>query len=105
VHEAEEMASHPFEKNGAEQILKFPVHVGDCVGGDAERTDRSYCWSVEREITEKRGRGWEIINRTRPDHVILRFVPGVGITRYVFEHHGTVASADARLVAISPDNR
>ena len=29
---------------------------------------------------------------------IVYFVPGIGITRYVFSHHGTVAEADVRLI-------
>jgi hypothetical protein len=38
-------------------------------------------------------------------HQILEIAPGVGITRYVFVHHGTVATADVRLVSINLPKR
>lgn len=88
-----------------EQLLRIPVRVGDCVGGEPDRTDRRYCWSVERRVKERGVLGWELAYRTNPDHMIVRIVPGVGITRFTYEHHGTVASAKARLVSYSPGRR
>ena len=87
------------------QFLRIPARVGDCVGGDPDRTDRRYCWSVERRIKERGVLGWEIAYRTNPDHMLVRVVPGVGITRFTYQHHGTVASAEARLVTYSPGRR
>ena len=36
--------------------------------------------------------------RTNPEHEIVTFVPGVGITAYVYAHHGTVSEVNVRLV-------
>jgi len=41
---------------------------------------------------------YTLVYRTNPDHTILGFVPGVGIVRYAYSHHGTTAEADAWLV-------
>ena len=41
---------------------------------------------------------WQIVYRSLPDHQIMEIAEGLGIVRYVYEHHGTVASVDARLV-------
>jgi len=79
------------------QILRYPVRIGDCVSDDSEPRVGEYCWSVERRIREARGVAWEIVHRTGADHQILHIVPGVGITSYVYEHHGTVSSANVRL--------
>ncbi len=94
-----------------ELLLKFPVHVGDCVA--AEGTDspellaaHMYCWFVSKEVKGSSGRGWEIFQHTGPDDMTFRIVPGVGITSFVYNHHGTVAYTDARLVAFhSPHKR
>jgi hypothetical protein len=32
------------------------------------------------------------------DHTWFRFVPGVGITSYIFGHHGSVSEAEHKLV-------
>jgi hypothetical protein len=40
------------------------------------------------------------IYRTNPDHVIVDFVPKLGVVRYVYEHHGTVSSVDVKLVKV-----
>lgn len=88
-----------------ELLLRFPVRVGDCVGGDLDRTDGRYCWSVERRVKERGVSGWEIAYRTNPDHQLVHLVPGLGITRFTYEHHGTVASATARLVRYTPGRR
>jgi len=38
--------------------------------------------------------------RSNPDHTFIEFAPSIGITGYVYGHHGTVASADVTLVAL-----
>ena len=80
-----------------DDIVRFPVKLGDCPGNQ-NPADLRYCWLVEEEIADKRGKGWRIVHRTNPDHQILHVVRGAGITRYVFEHHGTVSSVDVELV-------
>lgn len=89
------------------ELLRSPVRVGDCLAADedGERTDKRHCWLVERAVREKRGAGWRLVYRTAPDHQILHIVYGTGITRYVFEHHGTVASADVHLESVTAAGR
>jgi hypothetical protein len=36
-----------------------------------------------------------------PDHATVEWWPGIGVTGYVYQHHGTVAETDVRLVACS----
>jgi len=33
-----------------------------------------------------------------PDHTIIDFVPGIGITGYSYIHHGTVSEVKVKLV-------
>ena len=40
------------------------------------------------------------IYRTNPDHIIVDFVPRLGVVRYIYEHHGTVSSVDVKLKEI-----
>lgn len=65
-------------------LLKLPDGDGDC------HLNR---WSGGKSASK----GWELVYRSAPDHAIVRIVPGVGITSYVYEHHGTVASVDVHL--------
>jgi hypothetical protein len=44
---------------------------------------------------------FSIAYRSLPDHQTLVFVRGLGIVEYTYDHHGTVASARARLVDFS----
>jgi len=78
-------------------------------GGDVERKDGWYCWHVEQEQTAKlQIKGvtehhpftvFSIAYRTNPDHLIVDIAPGLGITRFVYAHHGTVATVQVRLVS------
>lgn len=95
-----------------EEIFLDTPLVGGKVFGEAEqitRGDGSYCWIVESEtpieLKEIKGVGstngracYRLVYRTRPDHTQFDFVPEVGITRYIYVHHGTVAEADLKLV-------
>jgi len=42
---------------------------------------------------------------TNPDDVHILFVPGVGITRYEYQHHGTRSRVDAELIEYRPSTR
>lgn len=46
-----------------------------------------------------------LIFRTNPDHQILEFTPGTGITAYVYSHHGTLAGVDVKLVSFASAQR
>jgi hypothetical protein len=83
-----------------ERVLGPDPHVGDCLGG-TPRPDRLYCWHVERQIQVRGRTGWAVAYRTNPDHQVIEFVPGLGVSAFEFVHHGTVASAHARLVSTS----
>jgi hypothetical protein len=78
-----------------------------------KRTDTFYAWLVQdvrasrvegiRGVPDSAGREeYELILRTMPDHQVMTFVPGLGITRYQYAHHGTVSQVDLRLVEFRP---
>ena len=85
---------------GDQQYLENPIRTADCFGADdPARTDGFYCWKVLRKIRDRFGTGWEMTYRTLADRVTISYVPGIGITRYGYEHNGTVAMTSARLDA------
>ncbi len=95
--------------------LELPLVRGK-VFGDTEsltRADRWYCWHVEDELPadlsrirglsgRRPARTYQIAFRTNPDHQLVSFVPGVGVTRYLYRHHGTVSEADVSLIEYRP---
>ena len=93
----------------SEEWLVFPLAKGKRWGGDNLREDNNCCWYVQGwQAKHLRVEGypakqpadvWTLTYRTNPDHQIVDIVAGLGITRYVYAHHGTVASADVRLVS------
>jgi len=74
-----------------------------------QRDDRMYAWVVEDEqrgnlshvagVLKRRFTKYTLMYRTNPDHQIVEFVPSVGITHYIYQHHGTVSEVDVRLTA------
>ena len=80
-------------------VLRHPAKKGDCIRDPDidERSDKLYAWCVEDRLPHN---GWTITYRSNPSHEILDLTPGKGLTRFVYEHHGTVASAKVRLVKI-----
>ena len=95
----------------AEALLELPLAVGRKWDQDPAREDTWYCWCVERaqatglSIGGFASRGplktYRLAYRTCPDHQLLDIVPGLGIVRFVYNHHGTVASSDVRLISFS----
>lgn len=96
-------------------FLDMPLQTNNYFGetGQLTRGDFSYFWVVESEemVSLEQVTGLETAGelpqyslsfRTLPDHQLVDFVPGVGITRYVYVHHGTVSEADVRLVEFQP---
>ncbi len=107
---ARRLINEPYElPSSAEEWLAFPLEKGKRWGEDTDRQDNNYCWYVQgKQVKNLRVKGyparhpavvWSLIYRTNPDHQIMEIVAGLGITRYVYAHHGTVASADVRLVS------
>ena len=93
-------------------ILDFPLSVGKLFGRDArDRDDTFYAWYVEsatlpdtatiRFGARRIDSSYTITFRTLPDHQIMVVAAGVGIVEYTYGHHGTVATAHARLIAFS----
>ncbi|HET9293413.1 MAG TPA: hypothetical protein VFO06_03900 [Gemmatimonadales bacterium] len=96
--------------SGAELWLALPLREGQVLGQVAPREDVMYGWLVgtpEAPITipdscpRPAGPRYELAYRSLPDHRIAEWQPGLGVTRFVYGHHGTPASADVRLVACS----
>lgn len=97
---------------GAELIVDSALTVGHLYGQSAERGDRPdtfYAWYVESRDAIPARPGWSLdsatvvqwrlVYRTMPDHQFLDLVPGLGITHYVYGHHGTVADSDVTLMS------
>jgi hypothetical protein len=94
-------------------ILRFPLHTGDLFGRDrANRRDTFYAWFVEatdavpasvrslkQGVTDSM---YSVVYRTTSDYTLIAFVPVLGVVHYVYSHHGTMAEADAWLVAYQP---
>jgi hypothetical protein len=91
------------------ELFQLPLAEGRRWGGDLQREDGWYCRRVEKARSAKlqiEGCSentaltvYTLAYRTNPAHELLDIAPGLGITRYVFVHHGTVATVDVRLVS------
>jgi hypothetical protein len=91
-------------------VLKLPLAQGDCFGGNPGRgvNDVMYAWcvlEVRREALSVRGLlmtvpsvEYDLIYRANPDHEIDTYVPGAGLTAYVYSHHGAVSEVNVKLV-------
>ncbi|HMQ52081.1 MAG TPA: hypothetical protein PKE64_02035 [Anaerolineae bacterium] len=91
-------------------MLDLPLWSGKSFGEAAQltRPDGFYHWLVTEEEIATLDKVTGISNdepltrytvafRTNPDHQIVDFVPGVGITHYIYSHHGTVSDVDVVL--------
>ena len=94
--------------SGAELWLDLPLREGQVLGQVSPREDVLYGWLVGRPAApvtipdscpRQAGPPYELTYRSLPDHRIAEWQPGLGVTRFVYGHHGTPASADVRLVA------
>lgn len=104
-----EAASGALSLTSDNLILALPLHERLLYGQEpSDRTDTFYGWFVEAAAPMPRalvGLGaspndslYTIAYRTVPDHQIVQFAPRLGVTRYLYAHHGTVATASATLV-------
>jgi hypothetical protein len=80
-------------------------------GADSPRPDFWYSWHVEqvRKNNLRKIKGipagvskteYRLAYRTGPDHQVMDFVPGVGLTHYVYVHHGSVSEMDMKLLEV-----
>jgi hypothetical protein len=92
---------------GATLLVGDSLRDGTVFGQDPPRNDDMYGWSVERLNpapnlpTTCRPSGTDALRltmRTLPDHAVLEWRAGIGVTAFLYGHHGTRASADVRLI-------
>jgi hypothetical protein len=96
-------------------FLDPPLKKGKKFGCDPEamqRPDSRYCWVVdsmhETSLRDVKGishglrTAYTIRYVTGPDDIGFNFVSGVGLTRYEYHHHGTVADTALKLVEFHP---
>jgi len=93
-------------------ILDFPLQTKHCARAlyaQQVRADHMYCWYAEmsREKAVKVGDNsfsnvdvWTAAFRTNPDHQILTFADGIGITGYDYSHHGTTSEVHLKLAEV-----
>lgn len=92
-------------------MLEVPLAVGAVFGDFTETPRGAYCNLVTDEHTFDPGSvkgalllpsAKEFLIRywTNPDHSITGFVPGLGVTSFVYRHHGTVANCQAKLIEV-----
>ena len=91
-------------------VLEWPLRKGQkyCDADGMARPDGHYCWVVtsSRKASLSGVAGVESAERdefvleywTNPDNIRFTFVPEVGITKYEYHHHGTVADTELQLV-------
>ena len=99
------------ERSDLALLLVLPLAQGKEWGDDSKREDHWYRWYVEDGRPRRwwvKGFAtahplptWRIAYRTCPEHEVMEIAEGLGITRYIYEHHGTVASADVRLISFT----
>jgi hypothetical protein len=95
-------------------IYDFPLVEGKKFGDEkwVKSDSIMYCWFVEaqkrikltgikgvetRDAVESR-----LSLRTSPDVTFISFVPGLGITRLEYCHHGTLSEVDMKLIEYNP---
>jgi hypothetical protein len=77
-------------------ILNANPKVDDVI----EIPGTNYGYHVEKEILFEGQKGFRVRCMTRPDMSEYDFVSGIGLTRQVYIHHGTIQNLDANLVSI-----
>jgi hypothetical protein len=94
----------------AELLLALPLRDGQLFGQDPPRDDALYGWAVAAHGADARfplparcgpsvGPRFELTYRSLPDHSVMEWQPGVGITHYLYGHHGSPAATDVKLRA------
>lgn len=97
----------------SELFLEWPLLTGQVFGSTSQlaRLDGGYRWNVEQQElvglkTKRIASGSEtqyrLTYRTAPDRVVVHFIPGVGISRYQYLHHGTISEIDLKLIEFQP---
>jgi hypothetical protein len=92
-------------------FLDIPLISGKkfCDTFSISRADGMYCWTVGDAIQADTANikgvdssatliEFPIYNGTMPDHSMIQFIPGVGISSYLYRHHGTISDVDVHLI-------
>ncbi len=97
----------PAGKDASPDDLVIPANLA---AGMRFCTSEPICWEVTgggpAELAGVRGapggerRQFTLTERDNTGTIELDFVPGVGVTRYFYHHHGSPGDVDVRLVAI-----
>jgi hypothetical protein len=80
--------------DGAKPWFTWPLIDGQRICSDP---GSRYCWQVSVE----KGR-YNLLLRTNPDDSTYELTPGIGLTRYIYHHHGSRLDIDAKLVERTP---
>jgi len=80
--------------DGAQRWFTWPLTPGQRI---CEEPDSRYCW----EVAVEKGR-YDLTYRTNPDDQTFELTPGIGLTRYIYHHHGSRLDIDAKLVERTP---
>ncbi len=80
-----------------ELFLDFPLHKGEVFGETAmlTREDGYYSWKVSESSKKDT---FHISYKSSPASISFDFVPGKGITRYNYIHHGTISECNIKLI-------
>ncbi len=92
-------------------VFQLPLRVGQDYAADrGRRQSGRYCWHVVavaparlsgiKGLTTASAPGYTVTYRTNPDTETVDIAEGVGIVRFRYEHHGTPAECDLRLVEV-----
>jgi hypothetical protein len=97
--------------------INLPLFPGKKWGDPdfSDRTDNAYCWYVvsgkSAVLRDVKGLAsnptvtqYQLRYYTNPDHEILTFTEGVGITAFQYVHHGTVSETDLHLIEFHKGN-
>lgn len=81
-----------------------------CDPGEQKNPNGFYCWVVEKlwpagwmgiqGISPSTGIKYQLSYRTVPDYELAYLVPRVGITRWLYSHHGTMSDVDVALIRL-----
>jgi hypothetical protein len=95
-------------------FLQLPLSKGEkfCEQEQMKRSDDWYCWVTDaprwlslervRGIKPTKKRMFGVRYATFPDDMRFEFVPGVGITKYEYHHHGYLYGTEISLTEFHP---
>lgn len=98
------------------EFFSLPMKSGDLFAQDPKRDDNFYGWYLEdvrpanlSEVPSAPAlpdtQEYLLVNRTMSGTEMVTFIPGIGISRYVYHHNGTVSDVDAVLIEAATHGR